>query len=306
MLDATLVLVNYHSAAASALRLAELAAAGTWPREVVVVDNSPDEGLEARLAREDRVVSYVAMPRNVGFAAAVNEGLRRSTRGHVLLLNPDAAPEPGCLAGLLAELALDAWVAAAAPRLVPFSETVAATPSALRRDPDLWSALVEYTAMARLAPRGWLQREYFLAPSGGAPVACAMVQGACMALSRRWLERVGPFDERFFLYWEETDWCRRARREGGRILHCPALTCRHEGGACSASPARRAQHFWNGFRAYHRKHGGVRRALALDALIPAGLAAEYAILSALDAVRRGRDRRLAADRQLLRERLGAL
>jgi GT2 family glycosyltransferase len=305
-LEATLILVNYRSAERSASRLAALAAGEAPPCEVVVVDNSPGEGLEALLAERRVSVAYVPMPRNVGFAAAVNEALRYARLEHLLLLNPDAAPEPGCLAGLLRALAGDASIAAAAPRLVAWSGDSVGAISALRRDPDLWTALLEYTALVRLAPRDWLERKYFLPPTGAAPVECAMVQGACMALSRSWIERVGVFDERFFLYWEETDWCRRARLQGGRILYCPALSCRHEGGASSESSALAARFFWKGLRAYHRKHGGLGRALAVDALVPAGIAAEYAILSALHLARRGRDARLAADRQRVRDRLGAL
>ena len=152
-------------------------------------------------------------------------------------------------------------------------------PSATAIDPGVVSALVEYTIAHRVVGRDWLRRRYFLPSSvepGAEAIDCAMVQGACLALRREAFTAIGGFDaERFFLYWEETDLERRFRRAGWRVLYCRDLACRHLGGA-SLDPGRSQHegHFWRGFYAYHRKHGGMVRELVLRLLLIPGISAE--------------------------------
>jgi GT2 family glycosyltransferase len=156
-----------------------------------------------------------------------------------------------------------------------------------------------------LAPPGWLDRHYFLSADGATePVSCAMVQGACLALRAEWIERVGPLDEdRFFLYWEETDFCRRVRAAGGTVLYCPALRCRHRGGASMPNGRQDARAYWRSFFAYHRKHEGPGYAALLGVSLLTGTVAEYLLLSALNCWRLGRDPVLVRDRAALGERV---
>lgn len=306
MLEATLILVNFHTEDDVCEALAHVEASpGDRPAGIVVVDNSPDRGLAERLAPLAAPVEYVPLAANLGFAAAVNRGLERSRQATVILLNPDARPEAGCLRGLVDVLGRRG-AAVAGPALLPFDDSEVPVPSATRTDPTWRTLVVEHTVAHRLAPAGWLARNYFLSPDAGTePVACAMVQGACLALRREWLERVGPFDEqRFFLYWEETDFCRRVRAAGGTVLYCPALRCRHRGAASMPNGRQDARAYWRSFYAYQRKHAGRARAALLGVALLAGGAAEYIILSALDVWRRGRDPVLARDRAALGERLG--
>jgi GT2 family glycosyltransferase len=308
MLDASLVMVNYRSAALVVERLGELYAAGNeQPAQLIVIDNDPASGLAAQL--EGMQVEYLETGANIGFAAAVNLGLARARHPNIILLNPDARPEPGCLAGLVAELESSPDVAGAGPRLVPFDQGAPESPSATWIDPNLQSLLLEYTVARRLWPggRNWLQQGYFVDPASLAgPADVAMVQGACLALARPWLERVGDFDaERFFLYWEETDWCRRVRAQGGRVRYCPQLRCRHIGAASSSDAEVACRHFWRGCYRYLEKHHGrgYRRWTRLAMF--AGLAAENVLMQMLSLWRRGRDRQLATDIEALRRQLRA-
>jgi GT2 family glycosyltransferase len=190
--------------------------------------------------------------------------------------------------------------------MVPMMTGQPCPPSALRRDPGLWSALVEYTAAHRVVGSDWLDRHYFLRAEDvpSSPVDCATVQGACLAVPRAVIERIGGFDEaRFFLYWEETDFLRRLRTAGGRVLYCPHLSCAHDGGASIEDGDQDPAHFWRGFYRYHRKHNGRFYALLLRALLAPGIAAELAVLAALDLGRRGRDPILRRDLGTVRTRL---
>jgi N-acetylglucosaminyl-diphospho-decaprenol L-rhamnosyltransferase len=308
MHDASLIMVNYRSSELVVERLRELCVNDRErPAQIILVDNDPASGLVDRIDRGR--IEYLASSTNIGFAAAVNLGLARADQRHVILLNPDARPEPGCLAGLVAELKTTPDAAVAGPRLLPFDHGFPESPSATWIDPNLRTLLLEYTAARRLWPGGrdWLQQHYFVAPDAlTGPADVAMVQGACFALDRSWLERVGSFDaERFFLYWEETDWCRRVRAQGGRVRYCPQLCCQHIGGASSVDADAVCRHFWRGCYQYLDKHHGrgYRRLARLAMLV--GLAAEHALLSTLVLSRRGRDRQLITDREALGRNLRA-
>lgn len=295
MQTTSLLIVNFNSETHTLAALALLASRpGEWPGQLVVVDNSPANGLSGRLEPLGPGVRYIPAVRNLGFAGGVNLGLANCSGRFVILLNPDARPEPHCLSGLVKVLADQPAIAVAGPALLPLDGSTPPVPSATRRDPSLLTALIEYTALHRLMCSDWLQTRYFVMPgSEAAPVDCAMVQGACFAFRRDWQERAGPFDaERFFLYWEETDFCRRVRRLGGRVVYCPQLRCRHQGGASTADGEQDIRHFWRGLHAYHRKHGGPLTPLLLRLLLIPGMATELLILLLLSSFRRRGDTQL--------------
>jgi GT2 family glycosyltransferase len=304
--DAAVVIVNYRCEAHTLACVGHLRThEGDCPAETIVVDNSPSELLAQGLVRIDPTVKYLPQSENLGFAGGVNRGLMNAARRFVILLNPDARPDPGCLGGLLDVVAQEGDVVAG-PALVPLTPGRPSHPSALRRDPDLWTALVEYTVAHRVVDRSWLDRNYFLRPEDVAdsPAECATVQGACLVFPRALTDRVGEFDAaKFFLYWEETDFLRRVRAVGGRVLFCPHLTCRHDGGASMVNGRQDAELFWRGLYRYHRKHSGRLGELLLRFAMLPGMVAELAVLAALHVGRRGGDRNLRRDLETVRLRL---
>jgi GT2 family glycosyltransferase len=89
------------------------------------------------------------------------------------------------------------------------------------------------------------------------------LKGACLLLRRSALERVGPLDERYFLYFEETDWCWRARRAGLRVYHCADVQVVHlEGGAAGQASAFCLAQFQHSYRLFVTTHYGRRRVFA--------------------------------------------
>jgi GT2 family glycosyltransferase len=304
--DLTVVLVNYRTEDHSVACLDHLTGLGAEaPAQIVVVDNSPSDRLAREVDQRGPENIYLPQAHNLGFAAGVNRGIEVAEGRFVVLLNPDARPETGCLTGLVDVLDQDP-MAAAGPAIVPLEPDQPCPPSALQRDPDLWTALVEYTLAHRLVGRDWLDRHYFLGANepSSSPVECASVQGACLAVTRSAIEHVGGFDaERFFLYWEETDFLRRLRSQGGRVLYCPHLRCAHEGGASIHDGDQDPVHFWRSLYRYHRKHRGMISALLLRCMLVPGIAAELAVLAAIDLVRRGRDPVLRRDLVHARVRL---
>lgn len=205
------------SAIAAVDSLARLGAAR--PFFAIVVDNgsrpAERDALTAGLAGRDGV-EVVALPTNQGFARAVNVGLAAAfARGAaaVLVLNDDAEVEVGLLATLGAVADADPRVGIVAPRIVD-----ATSGREVSRGERVWLPLV-------CLPRTWLR----VRGIGSTPTEVASVIGVAFLVTRACFEGIGGLEESFFAYYEEVDYCLRARAAGFRVMVAPATTVRHEG-----------------------------------------------------------------------------
>lgn len=192
--------------------------------EVVVVDNDCPERSPELVA--DLPVEVVAMGRNAGFGAACNAGAAAGDAEALLFLNPDARIEPDAVRALAAAVG-ERRVGAAGPRIL---DDDGATVLSARRDPRLRSALAEALFVHHLLPRAAWTTE-FVRDGYEARHEAEWLSGAALCVRRDAFERVGGFDERFFLYSEDTDLCRRLRDAGFLIVYEPSAIARHSGGA---------------------------------------------------------------------------
>lgn len=239
---------------------------------MTVVDNSRSEAVAAVAAR--RGAEYVDAGENRGFAAGVNIGLKRleaSPPERVLLLNPDAVLQIEDLETLVARAASSDTLAAVAPRLVgpDGREERVAWPF-----PSPWRAWLEAVGLGRFVRFG---------PQ--------FVIGAVLLLDWRAIREVGPFDERFFLYCEETDWQRRAADAGWRSAVCADATAVHVGAGTSDDEARREALFHAAHEIYIRKWFGASGWWTYRAAASFGAAGRALLLRG---ERRSRARRRAA------------
>ncbi len=241
---------------------------------VVVVDNdSGDDSIDmirSAIARRgwSAWAELHALPRNGGFAYGNNAAIARVREldpafGAVLLLNPDTVASPGLVAQLAEWLRAHPEVGIVGAAIE--DETGTAQCSAHR----LPSPLTELDSAAQLGPLSrWLAGS---APLPGVPSEAAhesdWVSGACMAVRREVLDAIGPMDEGFFLYFEEVDFCLRARRAGWRCWFVPAGRVRHyEGAATGIRTARRRRpvYWYASRRRFFVKAYGMAGLLAAD------------------------------------------
>jgi GT2 family glycosyltransferase len=199
---------------------------GPLSAEVIVVDNaSTDDSLSRVQAFPG--LRLVRRSDNPGFAVATNQAARLATGRRLLLLNPDTECAPGAIERLSAFLDAHPDVAAAGPRLVHPDGAVQR--SCWQGFPDLGSAVIEALYLWKL-PTLPVVRRRELAPSRlRQPLDVDHLLGACVLVPRTVWGTVGPLDESFFLFFEETEWCRRARRAGYRICYVPEGTVTHLG-----------------------------------------------------------------------------
>ncbi|MDO8349406.1 MAG: glycosyltransferase family 2 protein [Planctomycetota bacterium] len=192
--------------------------------EVVVVDNlSSDDSVEqARRQFPDAIV--LPQPRNGGFAYGVNRGLERARGPWILLLNTDAQATWADLLAFVAAAEQQPDAAVFGPRIVDErGATQASTwPSHLPRH-----YLPQALFLDRLVPRA--------TQAGPADVDC--VSGCVFLIRAAALADVGGFDERFFMYFEEADFCARVRRAGWRVRWLPGTSFVHVGGLSAEQAA---------------------------------------------------------------------
>ena len=257
--ELSLVLVTYHSSAvvpaAVASFRAEAAALGV-ASEVVIVDHSDDEDESERL-RTLTPERLLARP-NRGYAAGINAGVAASSGRTVLVGNPDIAFEAGSVAALLTALN-GGWDVVGPQFLLAglrFPPADLQTPGEqLRRwlagrSPALWRREVcRELARSRAV---WEASE---------PVAVPLLSGALLACRREALARVGPWDEEYFLYFEETDWLRRAAAAGLRLAQVPRARVEHSWGH-AADPEATGEQFARSRRRYLAMYHGWRGRLA--------------------------------------------
>ncbi len=237
--DWAAVVVNYHSGPVIAECVASLLAdVGTaaGPPEVVVVDNGSDGDALATWLAPFPAVTVLRPGSNLGYARAANLGIAATRAPFVAVFNPDASLEPGSAAAVLEAFANDPTVDVVGPRIRNPDGSV--YPSA-RQAPGTGIA-VGHALLGGVAPRNRFTTAYRqLDTDPDIAREVDWVSGAALWFRRAALDRVGGWDERFFLFMEDIDVCREIRDHGGRIRYEPRAGVTHTVGTSrAAAPSR--------------------------------------------------------------------
>jgi GT2 family glycosyltransferase len=227
--EVSAILVNYNAGPELRRALQSVASelnGALW--EAFVVDNASVDGSGA-IADEFRPHAHLITNRdNVGFATGVNQGLRAAAAATVLIMNPDCRLAPGAMATLRAALDHHASCALVGPRILNPDGSVQGS---ARGDPDMLTGLFGRTMLLRrFLPELPVSKRNVVpddARMNGDSVVVDWLSGACMVARRDALMEVGGFDERYFLYWEDADLCRRLRHAGHDVRYVPGATAIH-------------------------------------------------------------------------------
>ena len=230
------------------------------PLEIVVVDNASADGSADMVEAEFAAIPLIRNADNRGFGTACNQGAARATGRHLIFLNPDAEPTAGALPRLVDFLDAHTDVGVAGPLIVTGDD--GAPGLTYGYYPSIASALLPLLRpLARLLPGlGDLHALGVVPPEPGdgtLPREVEYVCGAALTVRRSTFEEIGGFDEGFFLYFEETDLCRRARARGARVVYLPEVRVAHQEGASRdkrSGPA--LTEFHRSLDRFLRKHHG--------------------------------------------------
>ena len=196
--------------------------------ETVVVDNGSRDGTVA-FVRERYPDARVIESENRGLGAGWNIGIEATESRYVLLLNAYAWLEEGALDRLVDFADGRPRAAVVGPRLRNPDGTLQRS---VRGFPTLWRLSTEYLYLRKLAPHTSTLNAFY---AGGfdhdETREVEVVMGACMLVRREAIADVGPCDEDYFLFSEETDWCYRFRQAGWKVVFFPGAECTHVRGA---------------------------------------------------------------------------
>lgn len=191
----------------------------TWPNaRVLVLDNASTDGSAPAIRAAYPAVQILSLEKNLGYAGNNNVGIRAALAEGaewVLVLNEDTILAPDCLSRLVEAGQADQRIGMVGPMVYHFDE-----PSVIQ------------SAGGEMGPN-WLARHIAQnEPDHGQftqPRPVDWISGCAILVRREVIEQAGMLDERFFYYWEETEWCLRAREAGWRLVHVPQARLWHKG-----------------------------------------------------------------------------
>jgi GT2 family glycosyltransferase len=274
-LSVAVLIVNYHVYEELDRALSSMEPFLRSGDEVVVVDQESAAGAIDGVRRRHPRVTFVLTDRNVGFAAGVNLAARASTAPFLLLLNPDAVMDEPVIDRLERFLIDHPRAGIVGPRVLNDDGTVQAS---ARRFPGFSTLFAgRSTWLTRRFPGNWLSTWNLPARQADTATAVDWLAGSCLMTRRSLFDALQGFDESFFLYWEDADFCRRAEAHGWERIYLPTVAVRHAGGRSAASnpaPAIRAFHA-SAFRLYQKHAGPLGRTVAPVARLALWLRGEW-------------------------------
>ncbi len=253
------------------------------PSEMLVVDNASADGSAEAVKREFPEVRVIQSGRNAGFGAANNLAMAQARGELFLLVNSDAFLRSGCTKALMDCLERHPDAAVAGPRIVRPDGSLQIS---CYRFPSPLRALLENLFVASLFPNHPVLGDY-RRWAHDCEREVDWVIGACMLVRRKAFEEVGGFDERFFMYAEETDWQKRMRAVGWTVWFTPAGEAVHVGGGSGQKSRAAVEAFHRSKEDFFRKHYGAPGVWTNRLTSVAGALCRVPAYTALGLIRRG-------------------
>lgn len=268
--------------------------------EIILVDNGSEDDTVAAVRAGYPEVSIVENGRNLGFAEGNNTGIRQALRGeadYVVLLNNDTAVDPKMLELLVAPLEADRTIGITGPKMLYFDHPETIWCAGNRIDQRTGESIRLRAEEADETRDESMQEVDFI-------TACAI------CLRREVIETIGLLDERFFIYYEETDWCARAVAAGWRVIYVPQARLWHKVSATMGATSPATEYYMTRnvllYLAKNRRGIGRSAALAWAVARNARTVAAYTIRARHSQRRRNRDARIYALRDALLGRWGKM
>lgn len=273
-MDLSVVIVSYNTRALLQACLAAIPRAATGLRtEIIVVDNGSADGSGAMVREMFPNVSLIESD-NVGFGAGSNKGIAHSGGRYVLLLNPDTDAQDDAFVHMTRFMDETPRAGAVGARLV---NSDGSFQHSAFRFPTLLMTFIDFFPINHRLLNSRFNGRYPRHADGNGPLQIDHPLGACLMVRRDVIDQVGVFDEGFFMYCEEIDWCLRIKRAGWQVWLQPAARVIHHG--AQSTSQFRDRMFVELFRSRARffaKHHSPLYCLANRWLVRLGLARELA------------------------------
>lgn len=192
--------------------------------QVIVVDNTGKDGSAEYIRREWPSVHLIVNPEPQGFSANVNAAAAAGQAQYILVMNPDVLLWPGAIETMIAYLEAHPDVGACGPKTLYPDGTLQMT---CRRFPSWATVFWRWLKLDRVAQPEFYRRFLMLDCNHEEAQAVDWIMGSCMMIRRKVFAEVGGFDEGFFLYYEDIDFCRRLWQSGYGVHYVPAAVVTH-------------------------------------------------------------------------------
>ncbi len=239
------------------------------PHEVIVVDNASADDTVATAGRRFPQVTWIENQENIGFARANNQGYQRARGQWLAFLNPDTELVDNPFPELIGYLRIHPKTACVGPELWNPDHS---HQQSVRRFPTLVDQVMVLLKLRHLLRRSRAMQRHLADPGRDRrqPLAVDQVMGAAMVMPRWAMVEVGPFDEGYPNWFEEVDWCQRARRAGLEVIYHPGSHLIHHGGRSFDQLLGVRKHRWflAGMNRYAAKYWTKRDATIIKTVSP--------------------------------------
>jgi hypothetical protein len=224
--EVSIAIVSYNTRDLLRRCLATISASGTSRGyEVIVVDNASSDGSPGMVEREFPGARVLANRENTGYSRAVNQAIRAAHGRYVLVLNPDIEVIPGAIDALAGHLDAHPQTGIAGGKLLNPDGTLQYS---CRTFYTFSTLLHRRTPVGKLFPNSRVVRDHLMMDwDHESEREVDWMLGACLMVRAEAIREVGLMDERFFMYFEDVDWCYRMRQHGWKVVYVPAARMRH-------------------------------------------------------------------------------
>ncbi|RJQ33231.1 glycosyltransferase family 2 protein [Candidatus Parcubacteria bacterium] len=236
--------------------------------EIYVVDNDSKDGTSEMIMMEYPEVKVIAMSRNLGFAKANNLAIKQAKGKYIFLLNPDTQIKAGFFAKIFSYMETNPDVGIVGPKILNEDGSVQFS---VRRSPDMFSQILIMLKLKNILVDNKFLKNYLWADFDyNKEQEVAQIMGAAMVIRREVFEQIGFFDEGFFVWFEEVDFCHRAKKHKIKIKYFPGAELYHVGGKSfgQKSVIRKQFIFDKSLLYYFLKHKPIWQLIIIALIVP--------------------------------------
>lgn len=234
-------------------------ALGELVYEIIIVDNASTRPLPKSIIK-NRIVRVIRNKKNIGYGRGVNAASSVARGEYLLIANPDVLFEKKAIENMIRRARRDKHIGVIGPQMRDKSGNILPTISEM---PFLPGAIVAFSFLNTLFPhRYWLYKK-----DRSREQVVDVVSGACMLIRKSLFETIGGFDERFFLYFEEADFCYRIQKKGKKILYYPQAKIIHYIGRSNSNKAWIKRIYEQNRYSFFKKYHGFLSALIGEILL---------------------------------------
>lgn len=228
---------------------------GSYSYEVIIVDNHSQDGSQEFIQQEYPGFHLLINHRNEGYTQAINSAIRVSRGDYLAVLNPDSEPGPNSIFTLIEFLKMNENIGIVGPKVIASDGSFQRS---CRRGVARPAAVFSYfLGLARRYPNDQRFTGYHLNHLDENEInEVSGVSGSCMVIRRKILKDIGYFDEQFFAYQEDSDYCLRAKERGWKVYYNPHSIVKHRGGMGGANsvPMKAIFEWHRSYYKYYFKH----------------------------------------------------